>query len=314
MQPILDVVDLRRSFGTLYAVDGVSFSVTPGEVFGLLGPNGAGKSTTMTMICGLLEMDSGAIHVDGHSITADPIPVRRLLGMVPQDLAIYPDLSAYENLQFFGSLYDLGGERLRQRLQVVLEQIGLWERKDDAAKDFSGGMKRRLNFAAAILHEPRLLILDEPTVGVDPQSRHHLLECIRSLRDEGTAVIYASHYMEEVEAICTRVAVMDHGRILACDTLEKLMSQVPRKVELLVPSEFDAGELDESEGITIARCEDGTTLSITERSSKGPLMTQRLAELMAHLNQHQIPLLSIRTHEPSLERLFMDLTGTGLRD
>ncbi len=311
---MLDVVDLRRSFGTLPAVDGVSFSVAPGEVLGLLGPNGAGKSTTMTMICGLLEMDSGAIHVDGHSITTDPIPVRRILGMVPQDLAIYPDLTAYENLQFFGSLYDLDSEQLRQRVKVVLEHVGLWGRKDDAAKDFSGGMKRRLNFAAAVLHEPGLLILDEPTVGVDPQSRHHLLECIRSLRDEGTAVIYASHYMEEVESICSRVAVMDHGRILACDTLEELMSQVPRKVELMVPSDFDTGGLKESEGITIARSEDGTTLSIAEHSSDGALMTQRLADLMAHLTQHQISLLSIRTHEPSLERLFMDLTGTGLRD
>jgi len=314
MQSMLDVVDLRRNFGILTAVDGVSFSVAPGEVFGLLGPNGAGKSTTMTMISGLLGIDSGSIHVDGHSITTDSLQVRRILGLVPQDLAIYPDLTAHENLQFFGSLYDLDSDRLRQRVQVVLEQVGLWDRRDDAAGDFSGGMKRRLNFAASILHEPRLLILDEPTVGVDPQSRHHLLECIRNLRDQGTAVIYASHYMDEVESICSRMAVMDHGRILACDTLESLMSQVPRKVELLVPMEFATDQLNDSTGISTERSEAGFILSIVEESSGSPLMTKRLANLMAHLTQNQIPLLSIRTHEPSLERLFMDLTGTGLRD
>ncbi len=311
---MLEIVDLRRSFGALNAVDGVTFLVRPGEVFGLLGPNGAGKSTIMTMIAGLLSMDSGSILVGGHSVTNHPMEVKRILGLVPQDLAIYPDLTAYENLQFFGSLYDLDGGRLRQRIKSVLEQVGLWGRREDPAGNFSGGMKRRLNFAASILHEPRLLILDEPTVGVDPQSRHHLLECIRNLRDEDTAVIYASHYMDEVESICSRVAVMDQGQILACDTLDALMARVPRKVELLLPSEVATDQVDDARGIAVERREDGTLLSIVEDTSDLPLMTKRLADLMSQLTQNHIPLLSIRTYEPSLERLFMDLTGTELRD
>jgi len=311
---MLDIVNLHRSFGTLTAVNDVSFSVASGEIFGLLGPNGAGKSTTMSIICGLQSAESGSVVLNGHEVTAGSMTVRRMMGVVPQDLAIYPDLTARENLAFFGSLYDLRQSVLKERVDEVLTTVGLSDRRDDLAGQFSGGMKRRLNFAAAILHQPQLLILDEPTVGVDPQSRNHLLGCVRTLNSAGTTVIYVSHYMEEVESLCSRVAIIDHGRILTCDTLESLMSQVPREIELQVPAEFH-NQLTSTKPDLVIRIEDGILmLHLSQQPVEQIPITQQLAELMQTLSQHDIPLLSIRTHEPGLERLFLDLTGTQLRD
>lgn len=314
MASLLAVTDLRHNFGSIVAVDGVSFEVQAGEAFGLLGPNGAGKSTTMMMLCGLLPITSGSVILDGHSVADESREVRRMLGVVPQDLAIYPDLTAKENLQFFGSLYDVSGDLLRQRVDEALDQVGLSTRRNDAAGRFSGGMKRRLNFAAAILHRPRLLILDEPTVGVDPQSRTHLLECIRSLQQLGTAIIYASHYMEEVEAICSRVAVMDHGKILVSDTLSDLLAQVPRVIELVLPPDAAEARLDIPQQATKSVTDSGLSIRLTASESSEHSVNQQLARLMTQLSDLQIPLLHIRTHESSLERLFLELTGTGLRD
>ena len=314
MAPLLEVIDLRRSFGSFVAVDGVSFAVRAGETFGLLGPNGAGKSTTLMMLCGLLPVTSGQVKLDGRQVADDMRSIRQFLGVVPQNLAVYQELTAEENLQFFGSLYNLSGDRLKQRIDDVLTQVGLAGRRTTTTGTFSGGMKRRLNFAAAVLHQPRLLILDEPTVGVDPQCRAHLLDCVRSLQQQGTAIIYASHYMEEVEAICSRVAVMDHGKVLTSDTLSHLMARVPREIELVVPVDTPSEHRVSARDAAMSVTDEGLSIRLAAGQSSEHQLNQQLASLITRLSAQRIPLLRIRTHEPSLERLFLDLTGTGLRD
>jgi len=315
MGVLLEVDNLVKKYGDLTAVDRLSFDVEPGEAFGLLGPNGAGKSTTMMMICGLLAADSGEVRLEGHRLDRMRPESRQRMGVVPQDLAIYPDLTARENLMFFGSLYHLSGSQLRKKVNEALERVGLIGRADDYADTFSGGMKRRLNFAAAVLHDPILLILDEPTVGVDPQSRAHLIECIRSLQQSGTAIIYASHYMEEVQVVCTRAAIVDHGRLLACDSIATLLKQIPFEVELRL------GESKVPDGMSLgtsARIEqDGdeavVRFSMQNQSSETAL-NRDVTSILTTLEQHAVSVRSIRTHEPNLERLFLKLTGHGLRD
>ncbi len=315
MGGLLEVDSLVKKYGDLTAVDRLSFDVEPGEAFGLLGPNGAGKSTTMMMICGLLAADSGEVRLEGRRLDRMRPESRQRMGVVPQDLAIYPDLTARENLMFFGSLYHLSGSRLRQKVNEALERVGLISRADDYTETFSGGMKRRLNFAAAVLHDPILLILDEPTVGVDPQSRAHLIECIRSLQQSGTAIIYASHYMEEVQVVCTRAAIVDHGKLLACDSISTLLKQIPFEVELRL------GESQIPKGILLgpsARIEqDGdeavVRFSMQNQDSETAL-NRDVTNILTTLEQHAVSVRSIRTHEPNLERLFLKLTGHGLRD
>jgi len=314
MAVLLDVAGLCKSFGALKAVDGISFQVGAGEAFGLLGPNGAGKSTTMMMIAGLLDPDAGTVHLGGQLMLRQERQTRLELGVVPQDLAIYPDLTARENLNFFGRLYQLGGQRLRDRVEAALQQTGLDGRADDYAGHFSGGMKRRLNFAAAILHEPRLLILDEPTVGVDPQSRSHLLDCVRQLQQSGTAIIYASHYMEEVQQLCSRVAIVDHGRLLVCDAIEVLLSQIPWEVELRVEFRTVPRSFVTSSGVQIERDGEEGVLRLQSDAGVGSGAAAAVTVLLQQLATAGIPLRSIRTHDPSLERLFLRLTGSRLRD
>src|SRR5262245_28163715 len=204
---LLEVSHLRKSYGATRAVDDLSFSVDAGEIFGLVGPNGAGKSTTMMILAGLRQADAGTVTIAGYAAGKGDHALQRILGVVPQDVAVYSDLTARENLEFFGEIYGLSGDDLKQRIERVLKDVGLTSQADHFVHTYSGGMKRRLNFGVALLHDPRLVILDEPTVGVDPQSRSHLLECVRQLAAGGVAVIYASHYMEEIEAICQRIAV-----------------------------------------------------------------------------------------------------------
>ena len=312
---LLEVSDLRKRFGELVAVDGVSFQVEAGEVFGLLGPNGAGKSTAMLMVAGLLRPDSGRILLDGQPLRTDSRELRQVLGMAPQDLAIYPDLSARENLRFFGALYGLRGGDLDARVENSLERTGLAGRADDTARTFSGGMKRRLNFGIAILHRPRLLILDEPTVGVDPQSRSHLLDGVRQLRDEGVAIIYVSHYMEEVQAVCSRVAIIDHGRMLACDTLRSLLDRMSS--ELVLRIEGPTSRLrEELAGLVELQEEDGLASIIISRDQHRDEATLNatLARVTALLAECHVHLHEVETHEPNLERLFLELTGHRLRD
>ncbi len=310
----LQVENLCRRFGDRQVVNDLSFEVGAGEIFGLLGPNGAGKSTTMMMITGLLAADSGSVFLNGTQVTADAIAVRQQLGFVPQDLAIYGELTAEENLRFFGRLYRIPAEELGGRVLEALEFVGLADRRGDEAGTFSGGMKRRLNFAAAILHRPALLVLDEPTVGVDPQSRSHLLECIRRLQEAGTSVIYASHYMEEVQAICSRAAIVDHGRMLVCGTVPELLSAIPAEIRVHIKGGPVDGLLNECR--LLGQIQQGDmiyTLTLSRGESAADLNNE-LRHLLAVAHAEQREVVSIRTLEPNLERLFLSLTGTSLRD
>jgi ABC-2 type transport system ATP-binding protein len=223
---ILDVKHLRKSFGAVAAVDDVSFELGAGQLVGLLGPNGAGKTTTVSIISGLLTPERGEVLIGGKKVTADTDPVKRRIGLVPQDLALYEELPARDNLRFFGALYGLAGAALDRAIASALELVGLADRARDRVKDFSGGMKRRLNLAAGILHDPDILLLDEPTVGVDPQSRNAIFDNLESLKRRGKALLYTTHYMEEAERLADRIVVIDHGRVIADDTLERLQTSV----------------------------------------------------------------------------------------
>ncbi len=224
---MLDVQHLRKSFDSVVAVDDVSFTLRKGELVGLLGPNGAGKTTTVSMIAGLVTPERGDVLIDGKRLAGDTDPAKRRIGLVPQDIALYEELSARENLRFFGSLYDLTGRALEQAMISTLALVGLADRARDAVKTFSGGMKRRLNLAAGLLHDPDILLLDEPTVGVDPQSRNAIFENLELLKNRGKALLYTTHYMEEAERLADRIVVIDHGRAIADDTLAGLQSRVP---------------------------------------------------------------------------------------
>jgi len=314
MTSLLEIRQLAKSYGDRRVVDSLSFSLEAGEVFGLLGPNGAGKSTTMMMICGILDADAGEVLFDGQPLQTHRPESRSQLGVVPQDLAIYPEMTAAENLNFFASLYGLKGQARADSVERALDQVGLTARANDHAGTFSGGMKRRLNFAAAVLHSPRLLILDEPTVGVDPQSRAHLLDCVRSLRATGTSVIYASHYMEEVEAICQRAAIIDHGNLLASDTIPALLSQIPQEVQVCVTSTLVAEQIALPSGSTIETRGDTSVIHITAKKDLADQGVPELASLLGQLRDHEIGVTAIRTLEPNLERLFLKLTGHRLRD
>ncbi|CEN83548.1 ABC transporter ATP-binding protein [Paraclostridium sordellii] len=214
MGTILEINSLRKTFGEKTVVNGLSFKVNEGEILGFLGPNGAGKSTTISMITTILDFDEGKVLFEGREVNSDDNDFKKILGYVPQNIALFNDLSAYENVKFFGSLYGLKGSYLNNRVNETLELVGLYDRKNDYPDSFSGGMKRRLNIACSIVHKPKILIMDEPTVGIDPQSRNNILEVVKSLRDEGTTIIYTSHYMEEVEAICNRIIILDNGQIV----------------------------------------------------------------------------------------------------
>jgi ABC-2 type transport system ATP-binding protein len=223
---MLDIKNLRKSFGSLVAVDDVSFSLAKGQLVGLLGPNGAGKTTTVSMIAGLVTPDRGEVLIAGHRLAGDTDPAKRRIGLVPQDLALYDELSARDNLRFFGALYSLTGRALDDAIASALGLVELSDRARDRVKTFSGGMKRRLNLAAGLLHDPDILLLDEPTVGVDPQSRNAIFDNLELLRSRGKALIYTTHYMEEVERLADRIVVMDHGKVIAEDTLDGLQSRV----------------------------------------------------------------------------------------
>src|SRR5947208_1577279 len=233
-EPVLELTDIRKRYGDIAALDGVSLTVEAGEVFGLLGPNGAGKTTLLSIAAGLARADGGTVKLFGQTFTRDDRELRRLIGIGTQDLSIYPDLTARENLRFFGKLYGLRGKTLEARVDEVLAAVGLSDRANDRAGTFSGGMKRRLNLAAAVVHGPKLLFLDEPTAGVDPQSRNHIFEQVKALNAAGMTVIYTSHYMEEVQALCPRIAILDNGTLRACDTLPNLLKRLDATVRVTV--------------------------------------------------------------------------------
>lgn len=299
MTAMLEAHALVKAYGATVAVDGVSFSVARGEAFGLLGPNGAGKSTTLHMLVGALRPDGGRVRIDGEGDPADA-QTRRMVGIAPQDLAIYEELSAEENLAFFGRIQGLRGKRLAERVQWGLELAGLVARRKDRAETFSGGMKRRLNLACAAVHEPRVLLCDEPTVGVDPQSRNHIFESIEALRAQGCTLLYTTHYMEEAERLCDRVAIMDHGEILALDTVEALVEAHGGAAVVEVELEEPPASADGLPGTL-----EGTTLRV---ETDAPLHT------IEALGRADLRIRRLRVDRPDLERVFLHLTGRSLRD
>jgi ABC-2 type transport system ATP-binding protein len=309
---ILTADSLVKRFGDLTAVDGVSFSISPGETFGLLGPNGAGKTTSISMICGLLKPDNGSVTVAGEPITTTSTRGRAAIGLVPQDLAIYPDLTGEENLRFFGHLYGMTGEDLGKRVAGVLELIGLSDRKDDHTKEYSGGMKRRLNIGIGLLHQPRLLVLDEPTVGVDPQSRNAILESVENLSSEGMAVLYTTHYMEEAERLCDRVAIIDEGRVQAEGTRRELVSMVGEKDRVAIAGTGNLAEaaqaLRQIDGVTDASASDQRIEILANDAST------ILPALLASVSASGGSITGVEVEEPNLEAVFLHLTGKALRD
>jgi ABC-2 type transport system ATP-binding protein len=279
-------------------------------LFGLLGPNGAGKTTLLSIVSCLLDATAGEVRIDGRRASRHDRELRRRIGIVPQELALYEALTAAENLAFFGRLYGLRGAALRRRTGEVLAAVGLEDRADRRVDTFSGGMKRRLNLGAALMHQPRLLLLDEPTAGVDPQSRNHLFEEIRRVNQAGMTVVYTSHYMEEVQALCGRIGIMDHGRLIACDTLAGLLRQMEGVVRFRVPAVTPALR-ERIKQLPEARLleGDGRAPELECRDVKGTVL-----RLVSLLNENQVELTSLETEEPNLERVFLHLTGHALRD
>ena len=336
MPAILQVDRLEKKFGDFRAVKSVSFQVEEGEVFGLLGPNGAGKTTAISMLTGVLPPTSGSARIGGHDIIQEADEVKRINGLVPQDLALYPTLSARANLDFFGRIYGLRGKELKERVEDVLRIVALTDRADEAVEKYSGGMKRRINIAAGLVHHPRLLFLDEPTVGVDPQSRNHIFESVLRLnRERGMSIVYTSHYMEEVELLCNRVAIMDQGEIIAMDTIKNLIallgggvihvgvgrvndgvlsgiSALPAVNEASLISQPAAPPLaegespDEKEGVTISA---SPVIKVVAEQSQ-----RAVVNVIRYLNEHDIALTSLEILEPNLESVFLHLTGKKLRE
>ena len=296
---MINVSNLRKRYNSLVAVDSISFAIEAGETFGLLGPNGAGKTTTINMIVGILAPDDGSISING---IIDPTQkqLRRQIGNAPQAVAIYDDLTTAENLIFFGRLYGLAGSRLKERLEWALDFAGLKERADSRAKTLSGGMQRRLNFACALIHDPQILVLDEPTVGVDPQSRNLMFNQVEHLKNEGRTIIYTTHYMEEAQRLCNRVAIIDHGKILALDTVDNLIDRHGGKSIVIAELEKPYNEPANLPGQL-----DGLTLRF---DSDRPL------EEVARLSGLGIKFNKLRVDRPDLESVFLNLTGRRLRD
>lgn len=314
---MLDVHNLEKKFGSFHAVNDISFVVEKGEAFGLLGPNGAGKSTSIHMISGLFPPSAGEIYVAGHSMIRKPKVAQRHLGIVPQDIALYPTMSARENLQFWGKMYGLESKGLRQRVDEVLEIVGLTDRAKDRIETFSGGMKRRINIGAAILHHPDLLIMDEPTVGIDPQSRNHILDTVKQLNETGMTIMYTSHYMEEVEFLCSRIGIIDHGKLIAIGSIKELREKIgnrsriiltlraPVEEEDFIPHVCGALQIDCSNDIGLEN--DKIIVFHTE-----PQMI--LSDLVHVVAQKGAIITAVHIVEPNLESVFLHLTGRSLRE
>lgn len=309
---MLSVDSLRKNFGELVAVDDVSFEVSQGQIFGLLGPNGAGKTTTISMISGLLRPGAGGVVVDGVDLGQDPIAVKRRLGVVPQEIALYEDLTARENLDFWGGVYGLDRDRLHRRRDELLELVGLADRSREPVRNFSGGMKRRLNLAMGLIHEPRLVLLDEPTVGIDPQARLNILEVVRDIVAGGTTILYTTHYLEEAEQLCDELAIMDHGKILAQGTIDELKSRLGDGSLLTVQGDFDDGRAQEVvagiEGLRQLEWSDSRGLLLVERGQ------QSVGRALEALYGSGLEIRDVQVKEPNLEDLFIKLTGRELRD
>ena len=309
---MIDVESLTKRYGDTLAVDNVTFTAQPGEIFGLLGPNGAGKSTTLGCVSGLLTPSSGRVRVLGHDVVHDARAAREALGVVPQELALYEDLGARENLEYWGAAYGLRGTVLRGRVDEVLEEIGLADRAKEPVSRFSGGMKRRLNFGCALVHTPRVLLLDEPTVGVDPQSRVKLLELVRRRARQGMCVVYTTHYMEEAEELCDRLAIVDHGVIIAAGTLQELRAKLGERDLLVLNGTFEverARKVLELLGEITVVVGEAHSLTLSARDA-----SRRLASIFGALAGAGCEVRETTLKQPSLESLFIALTGKDLRE
>jgi len=308
----IHVRDVVKRYGTRLSVDHLNLSIEAGEIFGLLGPNGAGKSTTIKLMAGLLAMDRGEITIDGYSVSAQPLEVKRRIGLVPQELAIYESSTAAENVTFFARLFGLRGSLLTERVQEALEFVGLSDRAKEKPRTFSGGMKRRLNIACAIMHRPKLIIMDEPTVGIDPQSRNHILESVKKLNAMGSTILYTSHYVEEVEAISTRVGIMERGRLIVTGSKEELREKLSREEKLVVKvnqiPNAAQDELKRHPRIADVRALDNELELVLLPSQ------MVLQDILFILAKHQVHIYSLVREEPNLESLFLSLTGQSLRD
>ncbi|MGG4399310.1 ABC transporter ATP-binding protein [Paenibacillus amylolyticus] len=310
---IIEVSELVKKYNNLDVLKGVNLSIREGEIFGLLGPNGAGKSTLMNAILGLIRFNSGSVKILGRDFSTHAYEIKRMIGYVPQDIAVFETLDGLDNVTYWGRLYGLRGNELAQRVKKALEFTGLWDRRKSKVNTYSGGMKRRLNIACAIVHKPSVLFMDEPTVGVDPQSRNHILESIRLMNQEGTTVIYTTHYMEEIEAICDRVAIMDFGKVIALGTIDELIADHIH--EQCLRLEFATNT---AESVKAIESFDGVlSLSINEENLEIKIDKEDdacLSRILEQLIKQELNIKYVTVEKPNLETVFLQLTGKKLRD
>ena len=308
----IEVLGLKKSFGENHAVQGVSFNVNQGEIFSLLGPNGAGKTTTISMLSCLLRPNDGDANIMGHSISTDPMGVKSVLGVVPQDLALYEDLTARENLSFWGKMYGLRGSTLKSRVDEVLNVIGLRDRANERVGKYSGGMKRRVNIGVALLHKPKVIYMDEPTVGIDPQSRRNILDSVVLLKNEGMTVLYTTHYMEEAQELSDHIGIMDHGKLIAHGTHDELVKMVGQQTRIDLTLNGNADQVmaawKETEGVSRVTSDESLISVLVQDSNL------TLPHLFEAATKHSARITSVNINEPNLEAVFLHLTGRALRD
>jgi ABC-2 type transport system ATP-binding protein len=306
------VEGLSKRYGDLQAVDRVSFELRQGEIYGLLGPNGAGKTTTLSMVSGLLRPDEGRVLYDGVDLAADPIGVKQNLGVVPQEVALYEELTGRENLRFWGGLYGLTGGKLKDAVTAALELVGLTGKADDKVNQYSGGMKRRLNLSMGLVHRPRVVMMDEPTVGIDPQARANILDVVRDIAKPGTTILYTTHYLEEAEQFCDRIAIMDHGKILAEGTLDELKRMLGEREIVTVRGSFDTGDMQERlrdlDSVQMITAEDDRLVLSASGEGAGAV------QLLSRILDGNLDVEGVSIQPPSLNGLFLKLTGRELRD
>ena len=314
MTAILQVQNLVKKYGDFTAVKGISFDIKEGEIFSLIGPNGAGKTTTISMLSTLYTPTAGEATIGGYSITKNPMAVKQVIGVVPQELALYEDLTARENLIFWGQMYGLGGRSLHSRVDEVLEQIGLTDKARNRVKTYSGGMKRRVNIGVGLLHKPRLLFMDEPTVGIDPQSRRAILDTVKDLNKQGMTVLYTTHYMEEAQELSDRVGIIDHGELIALGTQKELTQQVGQTETLIL----HIGENDDPQALARSLASLKDVLEATATDHEVSIITPEAEDILASVvsksSERGVKIRSIDIREPNLEAVFLHLTGRALRD
>jgi ABC-2 type transport system ATP-binding protein len=310
-EPVLIIEHLHKAFDSLQAVKDVSFKVNPGEIFGLLGPNGAGKTTTINMICSLLPADQGSITINNMPVSAENSSLRQRMGVVPQDIALYEELNAQDNLSFWGGLYGLSGEKLKSRQKELLSKVGLQDRAKEPVNRFSGGMKRRLNLAIGLLHDPDLLLLDEPTVGIDPQARHQMLDLIRAEANKGTAILYTTHYMDEAEQLCDRLAIMDHGHILAMGSLSELETLVGERRILKIGGTFNQEWINK----LVSTVSDVQLLNFDPAQiTLSVPFAMPIGQILTVLQEQGLVVEHLDIKNPNLDSVFIKLTGREFKD